>query len=254
MLELLRWKHNHWPNGSLVLVADCLCRKFARAWIFTSCLWPGGFKESTWKETLPWKTNCLISKFIAKDSIFMVHSSKILKMHQENEIDWIFVLISLDDSGMEAFWNGFCVFCWRLYTTQPLLLQSLLEACSNVQIDLWMTDLPTTEAVHFFQPLKSDLIKNLEQPFSGPGFVPLNLTTCGYKSVLVPPFFVLLGVLRDFITCHKVAESQMSHFCIPFVAWCRFGREVLKSRWHQPGRSFFCTRCLALSTLRLRSA
>jgi len=43
----------------------------------------------------------------------------------------------------------------RLYTTQPLLLQSLLEACSNVQIDLWMTDLPTTEAVHFFQPLKS---------------------------------------------------------------------------------------------------
>lgn len=43
----------------------------------------------------------------------------------------------------------------RLYTTQPLLLQSLLDACSSkVQVDLFMTDLPTTEAVHFFQPLK----------------------------------------------------------------------------------------------------
>lgn len=76
-----------------------------------------------------------------------------------------FLHLSMDDSGMEAFWNGFCAFCWRLYTTQPLLLQSLLEACSNVQIDLWMTDLPTTEAVHFFQPLKSDLIKNFSNLF-----------------------------------------------------------------------------------------
>ena len=71
----------------------------------------------------------------------------------------------MDDSGMEwlKVFLRFC--CWRLYTTQPLLLQSLLEACSNVQIDLWMTDLPTTEAVHFFQPLKSDLIKNLSNLF-----------------------------------------------------------------------------------------
>ena len=113
LLELLRWKHNHWPNGSLDLVADCLCRKYARAWIFTSCLWPGGFKESTWKETLHEKqtVSYQISQFIAKENMFMVHSSKILKMHQENEIDRIFVLISFTFPWMTVAWNDWNCFC-----------------------------------------------------------------------------------------------------------------------------------------------
>lgn len=170
LLELLRWKHNHWPNGSLDLVADCLCRKFARAWIFTSCLWPGGFKESIWKETLPWKTvSYQISKFIAKEHILCFTHQRfwrcIKKLKSIESLFWF----SSPFHGWQ--WHGgflkwfLCFCCWRLYTTQPLLLQSLLEACSNVQIDLWMTDLPTTEAVHFFQPLKSDLIKHLSNLF-----------------------------------------------------------------------------------------
>lgn len=169
MLELLRWKHNHWPNGSLDLVADSLCRKFARAWIFTSCLWPGGFKESIWKETLPCKTNCLISKFIAKENILWFTHQRfwrcIKKMKSIESLFWFpspFPWMAVAWRLLKWF---LCFCCWRLYTTQPLLLQSLLEACSNVQIDLWMTDLPTTEAVHFFQPLKSDLIKNFSNLF-----------------------------------------------------------------------------------------
>ncbi|CAK9076294.1 Putative lipase C4A8.10 [Durusdinium trenchii] len=43
----------------------------------------------------------------------------------------------------------------RLISTQPLFLQSLLDAAEDVSagIDLYMTDLPTPEAVHFFGPL-----------------------------------------------------------------------------------------------------
>ena len=42
----------------------------------------------------------------------------------------------------------------QIYTVQPLLLESLLAAAPPVSVELFMTDLPTAEAVHFFQPLQ----------------------------------------------------------------------------------------------------
>lgn len=50
--------------------------------------------------------------------------------------------------------NAFQVPPTQIYTVQPLLLESLLAATPpDVSVELFMTDLPTAEAVHFFQPL-----------------------------------------------------------------------------------------------------
>lgn len=52
----------------------------------------------------------------------------------------------------------------RLISTQPLLVRSLLEGYMDRGVDLYMTDLPTEEAVHFFGALDSlpkDKVSNL---------------------------------------------------------------------------------------------
>ena len=59
----------------------------------------------------PMKNKLSHVKVYSKRKHFMVHSSKILKMHQETEIDWIFVLISFTFPWMTVAWNDWTCFC-----------------------------------------------------------------------------------------------------------------------------------------------
>ncbi|CAE7224890.1 unnamed protein product [Symbiodinium sp. CCMP2592] len=58
-------------------------------------------------------------------------------------------------SVVEAKKLGYLVPPKRIISTQPLLVRSLLEGSMGRGVDLYMTDLPTEEAVHFFGALDS---------------------------------------------------------------------------------------------------